>query len=169
MAAAISSHEARPGRFEQSAVDASWRTWDEGPFGGDPETTISCYQKGAVLGLLIDLAIRHETHGRRSLDDVMRYLYQQYHQKQQRGYTEQEFDEACQSIAAATLSEVLGYAKNTEPIRYAKYLGYAGLRLQRGETNVADQPSQMSIEMIEEPTALQLEIRDQWLRGLDGG
>lgn len=51
---------------------ASEDTWSEGPFGGNPDSSISYYQKSPAIGLLLDLAIRHHTANKKSLDDVMR-------------------------------------------------------------------------------------------------
>ncbi len=78
---AIAASENTPGRLFQSATTSSRDTWAQGPFGRGNETgvprTISYYDKGAVLALLLDLRIRHETGNARSLDTVMRALYQQ--------------------------------------------------------------------------------------------
>jgi len=80
--------------------------------------------------MLLDLAIRYETKNHRSLDDVMRTLYQRYYKQQGRGFTDQEFRAVCEEIAGVPLSEVLdAYACGTRDIDYAKYLGYAGLEI----------------------------------------
>lgn len=129
LARSINAYESKPGRLVQSATEASWQTWDDGPFGrGDDK--ISCYDKGAALGMLLDFAIRHETGNQKSLDDVMRLLYTEYYQRQHRGYTQAEFRAACEEVAGAPLTEVLDYASTTAEIDYARYLGYAGLALE---------------------------------------
>ena len=126
----IASVENRPGRLVQSAAQSSYESWEQGPFGGDPEKSISYYDKGAALGLLLDLKIRHETQGRKSLDDVMRALYREYYKKKKRGFTEQEFWEVCERFAGVSLKEIFDYANTTKEINYSKYLGYAGLRIE---------------------------------------
>jgi predicted metalloprotease with PDZ domain len=90
-------------------------------------TTISYYDKGAALGLLLDLKIRNETGNRRSLDAVMRALYQKYYKERKRGFPDQEFREECDSAAGTPLSEVFEYATTVKDIDYRKYFGYAGL------------------------------------------
>ena len=47
---------------------------------------ISYYDKGSALGALLDIAIRHETNNKRSLDDVMRTLYNTYYKQKKRGF-----------------------------------------------------------------------------------
>ncbi len=48
---------------------SSWTTWDP-----DRSASISYYDQGQALGLLLDLKIRLETGNRRSLDDVLAFL-----------------------------------------------------------------------------------------------
>ncbi len=129
-ASPINAVERRPGRLLQSASESSYISWDQGPFGGDPATTVSYYDKGAVIGLLLDLAIRKATAGARSLDDAMRALYREYYRAKGRGFTEAELRAVCEQIAGETLSEVFSYADTAKPVDYAKYLGYAGLALE---------------------------------------
>jgi len=72
-AQSIANCERGTGHQFQSATQSSFDVWlyflrrD----GDVRSTTISYYDKGATLTMLLDLKIRHETEGRRSLDDVM--------------------------------------------------------------------------------------------------
>jgi predicted metalloprotease with PDZ domain len=67
-----------PGRHVESVADASFNAWikyyraDE----NTPNTTISYYQKGALVALAIDAMLRRDT--KHTLDDVMRYLYTRF-------------------------------------------------------------------------------------------
>ncbi|MCB0628454.1 MAG: M61 family peptidase [Saprospiraceae bacterium] len=128
----IRSVETSPGRLFQSVTQASFDTWSDGPFGrkGDEvNKTVSYYEKGPILGLLLDLKIRHETGNRKSLDDVMRRLYYDIYKKEGRGYTEAEFRSICEETAGVPLPEFFSYVYTVQPIDYAKYLGYAGLQI----------------------------------------
>ena len=64
-----------PGRKVQSVAQASFDAWvkyyrqDE----NTPNATVSYYSKGALVGLCLDLTLRHE--GKGTLDDVMRGLW----------------------------------------------------------------------------------------------
>ena len=125
----IQHYENSPGHLIQSAAESSFDTWIKGMNRGEyfSNTTISYYDKGAALGLLLDLKIRNETANRRSLDDVMRALYQKYYKERKRGFTDQEFREECDSAAGIPLPEVFEYATTVANIDYRKYLAYAGL------------------------------------------
>jgi len=69
-----------PGRFKQSMTQSSFDAWtrfykqDENA----PNALVSYYAKGALAALGLDLTIRSMTRGQRSLDDVMRLLWQRY-------------------------------------------------------------------------------------------
>jgi predicted metalloprotease with PDZ domain len=128
----ISGYENKPGHRFQSATQASFETWEDGPFGrtGDEAyKTISYYSKGPVLGAMLDFRIRHETQNKKSLDDVMRTLYQTYYQKQKRGFTEKEFWAVCEKVAGTSLAELYDYASTVKEIDYPKYFAYAGLAI----------------------------------------
>jgi predicted metalloprotease with PDZ domain len=129
----IAAVENNPGRLFQSATASSRDTWTQGPFGrgaSGVRRTISYYDKGLVLGLLLDFRIRHDTHNRKSLDTVMRTLYRRYYKKLGRGWTDAEFRRTCEETAGTALADFFEYASTTRKIDYEKYLGYAGLQLE---------------------------------------
>jgi len=132
----IAAYENSTGRLFQSATQSSWDSWTQGPFGGRGGRgaivkSISYYSKGDALGLLLDLKIRHETKNRKSLDTVMRTLYQKYYKQLKRGWTDQELRDVCEQTAGVPLGEIFDYASTTMEIDYDKYLNYAGLELER--------------------------------------
>lgn len=130
MQRAMTSFENAPGHHYQSATESSWNTWNTGSgIGGDRGTTISYYDNGAMLGAMLDLAIREGSGNKESLDDVMRGLYRKYYLQKRRGFTDAEFQQECQAAAGGDLSEVFSYASSTVDVDYAKYFAYAGLKL----------------------------------------
>jgi predicted metalloprotease with PDZ domain len=128
----IAAYENAPGRRRQSAALSSFDTWT-GFFGRSEHaanTTISYYDIGCGLCLLLDLRIREASRGRASLDEVMRTLYRTFAKAQKRGFTDREFREVCERAAGVPLGEIFDlYAATTEKWDYAKYLGYAGLAI----------------------------------------
>lgn len=128
----LKAYENKPGRLYQSVAEASYETWSDGPFGrtGDEvNKTISVYDKGPVMGLLLDLTIRHETGNKRSLDDLMRLLYYEFYKKRQRGFSEAELRAACEKIAGKPLDEFFNYIYTVQTPDYPKYFAYAGLAI----------------------------------------
>jgi len=133
-ARSLQSLQNTPGRKVQSAEESSFDTWikyyrqDENSI----NSQISYYDKGAILGLLLDLEIRKRSNGAKSLDDVMRYLYTEFFKKD-RNYGPADFQKACELMAGTSLEEF--FSKNvrgTEELDYNAALVAAGLRL---ETN----------------------------------
>lgn len=134
MSGNIRAHETDPGRAYRSLTQSSYETWSDGPFGrqGEEEDrSISYYDKGPVVGLLLDIAIRKASANKQSLDEVMRFLYYNYYKKLKRGFTDAEFQEACEKAAGESLNEVFEYVYTAKEIHYDKYLHPAGLKLLR--------------------------------------
>lgn len=69
-----------PGRLKQTLSDSSFDAWLKyyRPNENSSNATVSYYSKGALLALALDLTIRHASHQRRSLDDIMRALWRQF-------------------------------------------------------------------------------------------
>jgi predicted metalloprotease with PDZ domain len=73
-----------------SLADASMDLWLDGYKPGVPDRKVSVYHKGALVALLLDLTLR-QLHGHtRSLDDVMRRLYEDFG-KTGKGYTDEDY------------------------------------------------------------------------------
>lgn len=70
------------GRLKQSVAESSFDAWtkyyrqDENA----PNAIVSYYAKGSLVALALDLQLRKASKGRRSLDDVMRALWQRHGQ-----------------------------------------------------------------------------------------
>ncbi len=126
----VAAVENKPGRLYQTLEQASYDTWSDGPFGrtGDEvNKTISYYDKGPAVGLLFDLKIRQVTGNKKSLDDVMRLLYQEYYQKKKRGFTDEELRKAFETVAGTFIAPEFEFVTTTRQPDYTAYLAYAGL------------------------------------------
>lgn len=164
----INTVENDAGRKHQSLAQSSYYTWEDGPFGNPGSTedrTISYYDKGPVVGLLLDFAIRNATENRKSLDDVMRLVYNQYYKKLNRGFTDAEFQQVCETVAGAELTELFEYVYTTTELKYEKYLGFAGLKLEKQNNAEAGKPERVNckISAYENPNPLQNTIFKSWL------
>ncbi len=162
----INAHENNPGKLHQSLQQASYNTWSDGPFGNsgnEPEKSISYYDKGPIIGLLLDFEIRNATSNEKSLDDVMKLLYWKYYKKEGRGFTEAEFQQVCEQMAGKSLGQFFEYIYTTKEIDYDTYLSYAGLSIQKKEMDTINPKFHYTINKIESPSALQLGILNSWL------
>ena len=128
----IIAYERKPGRLFQTLEQASVETWKDGPFGrteDEVNKTISYYDKGPVVGMLFDFKIRDFTKNKKSLDDVMRFLYKEYYQKKKRGFTDEDLRQAFETVAGTSLAEEFEYITTTKYLDYDRYFSYAGLKI----------------------------------------
>jgi len=125
-----------PGRLEQSAEESSFDAWIKQyrPDENTVNSTISYYDKGSILGLLLDLEIRKRSGGAHSLDDVMRSLYRDFYEKG-RNYTPEDFQRVAESAAGTSLEDFFkAYVRGREELDYNAALDVAGLRLDTSST-----------------------------------
>jgi predicted metalloprotease with PDZ domain len=169
----IGTHENIVGHEFQPVALASRDTWmlffnrNE----NSQDVTINYYNKGATLTMLLDLKIRFESKNVNSLDDVMRSLYQDYNKSRNRGFTDQEFREACEKAAGSSLAEFFDYVYTTNAVDYTKYLGYAGLNIdltpqEPALTHLDKSINKRSFKItpMESPTALQKKVFEDWIK-----
>jgi predicted metalloprotease with PDZ domain len=129
-------YEATPGRQVRSAELASFDTWIKQyqPDNNTANSTVSYYRKGAVIGFITDMAIRRETAGKASLDNIMRALYARYGQREagQRGYPPGAFEDEIESIAGPGVRKVVeDMLRSTDDPDIEGALAWLGLSLQR--------------------------------------
>jgi predicted metalloprotease with PDZ domain len=127
--------QSRPAHRWQSVEQSSLDAWYEKyPLYNRPEESISYYNKGQILGVLLDILIRDRTDNRASMDDVLRALNEQY-AKAGRFYEDSEGLRAVMEgvirkndpHADADLSDFFArYVAGSDEIPYADFLGRAG-------------------------------------------
>jgi predicted metalloprotease with PDZ domain len=166
LAAQISELQSRPARSWQSVEDSSIDAWlEKYEVYNLPNRSISYYNKGQILGVMLDLAIRSATDDRKSLDDLMRLMNQEY-AKQHKFYDD---DRGIRLAAEQVAGESLGaffarYIAGVDEIPYRDFLAKAGLELKMDGTGPG---ARYSIAEISNPTPEQHRIREGLLRGTD--
>lgn len=131
LAESISRFQTLPGRAVQPLADASFDTWIKfyRPDSNTPNATISYYQKGALVAMLLDLTIRGGTENRRSLDDVLRALWERYGARDE-GFPEGAVEAVAEEVAGFSLRAFFDHTlRSTGELDYASALAAAGLRL----------------------------------------
>jgi predicted metalloprotease with PDZ domain len=125
-----------PGRRVQPLAESSFDAWIKlyRRDSNSDNSQISYYLKGEMVSLLLDLLIRAKHTNQRSLDDVMRQVWQQFGQPEI-GFTPEELQQIIESIAATDLSDFFDrYLHTTEELPFDQYLEPFGLRLQPEDT-----------------------------------
>jgi predicted metalloprotease with PDZ domain len=125
----IAAVQHSPGRLVETLSQSSLDVWGGGTsgVGRDQSRTIDYYEKGPVVGWLLDARIRHATADRRSLDDVMRLAYTRY--SGAHGFTPAQFRQTADDVSGTKL-EPLFHATldSTEELSYQEALDWFGLR-----------------------------------------
>ncbi|MHA8081574.1 M61 family metallopeptidase [Aquirufa regiilacus] len=100
----IAGVENTPGAHIESAAASSWDAWIKyyRPNENSRNSTVSYYDKGALLGGILNMWIIQKTNGAKCLDDVFQLLYQNYYLKQGRGFTDAELENAFSTVAGTS-------------------------------------------------------------------
>jgi predicted metalloprotease with PDZ domain len=130
-AAQIQALQDRQGRFETSLEEASFDAWikyyrqDENAINNQ----ISYYDKGELVSFLLDVEIRAASKGTKSLDDVFRYLNEEF-AKKNRNFTPEDYQKAAEMMAGKSLEDFFAkYVRGRAEIDYNAILGGIGLQL----------------------------------------
>jgi predicted metalloprotease with PDZ domain len=132
LARSIRALQNTPGRLEMSLEESSFDAWIKyyRPDENSINSSVSYYDKGAIVGALLDLEIRRRSAGAKSLDDVMRYLYAEFFKKQ-RNYTPADFQRAAELMAGSSLEDFFSRSvRGREELDYNAALNGVGLQLE---------------------------------------
>jgi predicted metalloprotease with PDZ domain len=140
LAADIGELQRRPAHLTQSTEESSLDAWLEGyAYYRRPERSLSYYNKGELLGITLDLAVREASHGRASLREVFQWMNQNY-AKQGRFFPDSSgVREAVEAVSHADFGWFFTkYVAGTEEVPWNDFFRGVGLRLVASTTTVAD-------------------------------
>ncbi len=119
------------GRKVQSLALSSFDAWLSGYGMGRANSTVSFYSKGELVGMILDLELRHRTKNKYSLDEAMRFLNEEF-AKKNRGFSAKDFQDVVEQFAGGSMQAFFdNYINGTEELPFETALGYAGLDLQK--------------------------------------
>ena len=136
----ITELERRPAHLTQSAEESSLDAWLEGfSYYRRPERSISYYNKGELLGIMLDLAIRDSSHGQASLRELLQWMNQNYAAKGRFFDDSNGVREAAEAVTHADFGWFFTkYVSGTEELPWNEFLGSVGLRVETGSSMVAN-------------------------------
>jgi predicted metalloprotease with PDZ domain len=140
LASGIAELERRPAHLTQSAEDSSLDAWLEGyAYYRRPERSISYYNKGELLGILLDLAVREASHGQASLREVFQWMNQNYAKKRRFFPDSDGVREAAEAVSHSDFGWFFAkYVAGTEEIPWNDFFRGVGLHLVEGKNTTAD-------------------------------
>jgi len=127
----ITRLQTTPGRHVQPLSESSFDAWIKlyRPDANSGNSQISYYLKGELVSLLLDLLIRQRHQNARSLDDVLRQMWQRFG-KSETGFTPEELQAVIASVAEVNLENFFQrYIRGTEELPFNEYLEPFGLEL----------------------------------------
>jgi predicted metalloprotease with PDZ domain len=153
---AIAQLQETPGRTMMSARESSWNAWffdrvrlyQSTNLGN---TTISYYNKGELLGWLLDLEVRARSGGAKTLDDVMRLMWTRFwngattsYYLQGHGYRDDDLRQALNDVTNSDFADFFRrYVEGVEELPYGATLAKVGLELvnERGVYRIQPDPA----------------------------
>lgn len=127
----ITRFQMTPGRKVQPLSESSFDAWIKlyRSDANSPNSQMSYYLKGEMVSLLLDLLIRERHGNRRSLDDGMRQMWEQFG-KTEVGFTPKQLQQVIETVAETDLTDFFErYLHRTDELPFDEYLNPFGLRL----------------------------------------
>ena len=136
----ITELEQRPAHTVQSAEDSSLNAWlEKYTYYRQPERSISYYNKGDLLGVLLDLSVRENSQGRASLREVFQWMNQHYAQQGRFFPDSAGVREAAEAVGGGNLGPFFEkYVAGTAEIPWDDFFRTVGLAVVRRTVVVAD-------------------------------
>ncbi|MBE9178006.1 M61 family metallopeptidase [Oculatella sp. LEGE 06141] len=128
----ISRFLTTPGRRIQPLSESSFDAWIKlyRRDANSDNSQMSYYLKGEMVSLLLDLLIRARHHNARSLDDVMRQMWEQFGHNEV-GFTPEQLQQVIETVAETDLTDFFHrYLDTVEDLPFNQYLEPFGLQLQ---------------------------------------
>ncbi len=155
----IDTLQQRPAHKTQSVEESSLDAWFEKyPYYRRPERSISYYNKGEVLGAMLDLAIREASGGTKSLRDMFRWMNENEAMKGKFFADSEGVRAAVESVTGKGFSTFFrDYVAGTAEVPYDDFLNTVGLRLKEQRVTTADPGFTASRNFDALPTVLAVE------------
>jgi len=125
VAGLVSGYLGSPGNFRISPERVSLAS--NSPPGLLGDYSASTHLQGELIGTMLDLIIRDATAGRRSMDDVMRLMFERF--SGQQGFTGRDIERAVAEVCGGDVHSFFEeYVRGEKSIDFDRYLKLIGLR-----------------------------------------
>jgi predicted metalloprotease with PDZ domain len=155
----ITELETRPAHLTQSAEQSSVDAWlEKYPYYNLPTRSISYYNKGELLGVLLDLKMRDSTDDRSSLQDLFRSMNEHYAKQGKFFHDSESVRQAVETLSKSDFREFFQkYVSGVDEIPWDNFFSRVGLRVTTAELTVADPGFQATRAFDQSPTVVQIE------------
>jgi len=152
LGAQIGELERRPAHMTQSAEESSIDAWlEKYPAYELPDRSISYYNKGELLGVTLDLALRDATHGSVSLREMFQWMDQNYARQGRFFADSQGVEQAAETVSKSQFDWFFEkYVAGDDEIPWDDFFTGVGLRVVGQASEVTD-PGFSAVRSFDEP------------------
>jgi predicted metalloprotease with PDZ domain len=157
----ITDLENRPAHRTQSVEQSSLEAWlEKYPAYSLPERSISYYNKGELLGVLLDLVLRRVSGDRVSLRELFRWMNEHY-AKQGKFFDDSEgVRQAAEGVSRADLSDFFArYVHGLDEIPWDDFFAPVGLHVVRNQVEFSS-PGFSAVQKFDQPPVVVTVDRD---------
>jgi len=154
----ISELENSPAHATQSAEESSLDAWlEKYSYYRQPQRSISYYNKGELLGLMLDLAMRDASQGQACLRDLFQWMNRNYAQQGKFFLDSQGVEQAAETVAHADLAQFFRkYVSGVGEIPWDDFLQTVGLLISRKNVSLVDAGFEAGRNFDAPPTVVQV-------------
>jgi predicted metalloprotease with PDZ domain len=148
----ITELQNRPAHLRQSAEQSSLDAWlEKYPYYGLPERSISYYNKGDLLGVMLDLTMRNASNDQVSLRDLFRWMNEHYAKQGKFFADSAAVEQAAESLSRADLRDFLQkYVSGVDEVPWDNVFAPVGLHVIKAEVTVSD-PGFVAVQKFDHP------------------
>ena len=155
----ITELQRRPAREWQSVEESSLDAWFEGiAFYRSSQRSISYYNKGELLGILLDLRIRQLTNDTKSLRDLFQWMNQHYAKEHRYFPDSAGVEQAAEAITGQSFASFFrDYVAGVKELPYDDAFQFAGLHVVVNTTQLAAAGFTTSANLGAQPEVVQID------------
>jgi predicted metalloprotease with PDZ domain len=148
----ISELENRPAHLTQSVEQSSIDAWlEKYPYYNLPARSISYYNKGELLGVLLDLSMRDASNDQSSLRELFRWMNDHYAKPGKFFDDSQAVRQAAEMLSHADLHALFqSYVSGVDEIPWDHFFARVGLRVIKTDITLAD-PGFDAVQKFDQP------------------
>lgn len=140
LARQIAELERRPAHRVQSVEESSLDAWlEKYPYYNSPNRSVNYYNKGQLVGVMLDLEMREHSQGRKCLRDLFQYLNENYAKRGAYFPDSMGIEMAAEAVAGGDFEPFFErYVSGTADLPYDEFLKTVGLQVIRRASKVPD-------------------------------
>jgi predicted metalloprotease with PDZ domain len=155
----ITELETRPAHLTQSAEQSSLDAWlEKYPYYNLATRSISYYNKGELLGVLLDLKMRDSTDDRTALQELFRFMNEHYAKQGKFFHDSESIRQAVETLSKSDFREFFQkYVSGVQELPWDNFFSRIGLRVVTAEVAFGNPGFRATRAFDQSPTVVQVE------------